>query len=49
MRLTSIPRIKSINLRQKRFERRRRLYARKIHWELFGGPLGGHGYVRLEP
>ncbi|AYW41570.1 hypothetical protein [Pseudomonas aeruginosa] len=40
MRLTSIPRIKSINLSQKRFERRRRLYARKIHWELFGGPLG---------
>ncbi|HFT1366737.1 hypothetical protein ACP0IR_26280 [Pseudomonas aeruginosa] len=41
MRLTSIPRIKSINLRQKRFERRRRLYALKSHWELFGGPLGG--------
>ncbi len=39
MKLTTIPRIKKINLSQKRFERRRRLYASKRSWRLDGGPL----------
>lgn len=39
MKLTTIPRIKRISLRRKRFERRRRLYAHKTAWRMEGGPL----------
>lgn len=47
MRLTSIPRIKRIDLRRKRFQRRRVLSACKRHFEMIGGPLQGGGVVVL--
>lgn len=39
MKLTSIPRIKRIDLRRKRFQRRRVLSACKKSWGMSGGPL----------
>lgn len=45
MRLTMIPRIKRINLRQKRFVRRRVLHANKLHFPLTGGPLSGGAWL----
>lgn len=39
MKLTSIPRIKKICMRQKRFRQKRRLYAVKRSWAMTGGPV----------
>lgn len=39
MKLKTIPRIKGIDLRRKRFQARRRLFAHKRSWLMRGGPL----------